>query len=319
MRDQLKADAAAAAYAQHPLRLVLKGATIGAAGVVPGVSGGTLALILHLYLPLIDALRSFDLTALGLVVRMRVGAFFEHVHLRFLIWLGLGVAGSFLTLALLLEWLLTAQPVLVFAFFFGLIGVSVYYVGRRVRRWRLGPLVGFVIGASLAASIALLAPGQENSAWWYVGLCGMVAIASMMLPGLSGSFVLILMGNYLLVIGAIGHLRIPVLIPLFIGGALGAVLFSRLLSVLFHRYHDGTIATMTGFILGSLLIIWPWKTEVYQVGRLTPGGSPVLAGYEWHIPDFGQGETWLALALVVAGAAALYWVERAALAREAPT
>jgi putative membrane protein len=290
---------------RNDILLFLKGAAMGAANVIPGVSGGTVALVTGIYQRLIDALRAFDHHTAAFLLKRDLPGFARHVDLRFLSALGIGVVASLVTLARALGWLLDEQPVETFAFFFGLILGSVYFVGATVERWGAGPLAGFLIGLAVAVGIALLEPAQANDAPWYLILCGVVAIVSMILPGLSGSYVLLLMGNYRLVLSAIEEFRLLILFWVAVGAAAGLLLFSRLISFLFRRFRNATIALLTGFILGSLVIIWPWK-------RLPADNLKDVSQYQWYLPDATLPATWLQLGLILLGIAAVWLMERSA-------
>lgn len=303
------------------------GVAMGAANVIPGVSGGTIAFISGIYERLINALKSLDLDALKLLTQGKIKALLVHVDFWFLVSLFAGVALSIISLAKLLKYLFGEYPVLVWAFFFGLILASIYFVGRTVGKWAVPQLAGAVVFATVAASISFFTPAVENPAFFYVFICGIIAICSMILPGLSGSFVLLLMGNYLLVLGAISAMDFGIIIPMALGCVVGLVVFSRFLSWLFDNYRDLTIASMTGFIVGSLATIWPWKTAEYlkdASGELVlRKGEPKVIGYNWQLPEvFGgalpdsfAGETWVALLMMLLGMIILIVVEKAGSAK----
>lgn len=297
--------------------LFLKGLAMGAANVIPGVSGGTIALITGIYEKLIDSIKAFDLEAIRLLFSFKLKELADRINLSFLVSVFAGVGLSIFTLAKLLEWLLDQHRIWTMAFFFGLILISVYSVGRTVSQWNKGSILALLVGTAIAVGISLLAPASENPAFLYVFICGIVAICSMILPGLSGSFVLIIMGNYLLVLSAIGDLNFDILIPLGIGCVIGLVGFSQLLSWILKRYRNVTIAMMTGFVLGSLSVIWPWKKQLFmldEAGSLIKksSGAPVVKGYEWLLPDMVAPETWVAFALIFAGIISLWAIERLA-------
>lgn len=299
------------------LTLFLKGLGMGAANVIPGVSGGTIAFITGIFEEFIDSLKAFDLQALKLVARLRFREFATHVNLRFLLPLFLGTGVSLLSLGKLLDWLFRDYPVWVWSFFFGLIVASVYYVSKVVKRWTPGVVAWFVIGAVAALALAFIKPASENPDPLFVVLCGLVAVCSMILPGISGSFVLILMGNYQLVmLQAVPNLDLRIIAPFAIGAALGFIGLSRLISWLLRHFHDATLSLLTGFILGSLVIIWPWKEDVYLLGddglELLKDGDPIVQGYSWHGPDFASQSDWIAFALIAVGVAAVVLLERAA-------
>ena len=238
----------------------LKGFAMGAANVIPGVSGGTIAFITGIYERLIDALKRIDLTTIRMVLDFRLKDAWERIDGRFLTALGLGVVVSILSLARFLKWGFEHHSVLVWAFFFGLIAASLPAVGKLVRRWSRGALGALVLGAGVALSMAFLTPASENDHPFYLIVCGVVATCSMIIPGLSGSFVLLLMGNYkLIMIEAVNALSsgelgeaLRILVPVGIGGVVGVVALARVLSWLFSTWHDIAVALIAGFIAGSL-------------------------------------------------------------------
>ena len=244
------------------LIVVIKGMGVGAANVIPGVSGGTIALLTGIFQRLIDGIKSFNITAARLVFKGQFKAFAEHTDLYFLIAVFLGAAVSIFSLARLLRFLFDHYPVFIWSYFFGLILASVFFVGKTIGRWNIPVILFFIIGTGIASAITFLSPATQNDAFLYLVLCGAVAICSMILPGLSGSFVLILMGNYeLVVIDAVSTLNLQVLLPFAIGSAAGLVAFAHFLSWLFRKFRGETLATMTGFILGpescTPMIIFP--------------------------------------------------------------
>jgi putative membrane protein len=291
----------------------LKGLAMGAANVIPGVSGGTIALITGIYERLINAIKSFDVKALKLLLGRQWRAFWTVTDSTFLLALFAGIGFSIISLARLLEYLLEKHETLTMAFFFGLILVSIFFVGKTVKQWTMTAWLMLIIGIVVATGIAFLAPASENSSFFYVFLCGIVAMCSMILPGLSGSFVLIILGNYALILAAIGNADIGILLPLALGCVFGMIAFSHLLSWIFKNYHDQTIAMMTGFIAGSLLIIWPWKTTLTEsIAREGKPAKEVVTGYDWFIPSLTDSGTLLALLLAFGGALALYVMEKLA-------
>lgn len=297
--------------------LFLKGIAMGAANVIPGVSGGTIAFITGIYEEFIDSLKAFDLKALKLAFRFQIKDLFNYLNLAFLIPLGAGVLVSLLSLGKLLDWLFTHHPVLVWSFFFGLILASVYFVSKNIRHRSLPVVVTFILGTLAALALAFLKPAEENPAFYYVAVCGVVAICSMILPGLSGSFVLILMGNYQLVmLQAVPNLDFQIIIPFAIGGGIGFIILSHAISYLLRNFHDSTLSALTGFILGSLVVIWPWKNELYlsnDLGELIlKKGEKIVQGYDWFIPSFDENGTFVAIALMIAGVVAVSLLEKTA-------
>jgi putative membrane protein len=293
--------------------VVLKGIGMGAANVIPGVSGGTIALITGVFERLVNAIKSFGITALRLLFKGKLKDFIRYTDFYFLIALGLGVLIALFSLARILDFLFQNHPVFIWSYFFGLILASVYFVGRTVEKWKLAVILSFVAGAAIAIIISFLSPTQGNENFLYLLLCGVVGVSSMILPGLSGSFILILMGNYLVIIDAINHLRIEILFPVAIGIVLGLLGFSHLLSWVFRKFRNQTIALLTGFILGSLTIIWPWKEEIYATDLhgeiLMKNEESVIARYELIIPESFSVEVFAAIAIMLAGIASIWMIE----------
>ncbi len=306
--------------------LFLKGGAMGAANVIPGVSGGTIALITGIFEPLIHAIKSFDMVALRLLVRGRFKDFAEHINLSFLLAVFAGIGVSILSLARLLGFLFDHYPIFIWAYFFGLILASVYFVGKTIERWNIPVVFSFLLGTAIAVSLTLMAPATENSSFWYLILSGVVGACSMILPGLSGSFVLILMGNYQLVmIDAINELDLAILLPVALGAAAGILAFSWVLSYIFKRFKDVTVAVLTGFILGSLSVLWPWKHSYDLNAELIPVNSygafdvdPSLfdklkvMSYEPFVPNTLGSIELAALGIALAGILSLWAIEKLA-------
>jgi len=290
--------------------LFLKGLAMGAANVIPGVSGGTIALITGIYERLIDAIKHCDIRAAKLLMNRQFPAFWQHIDGQWLCILLSGVALSIITLARLFEFLLTDYERLTMAFFFGLILLSILYVARGVKQWNTTSLISLMAGTAIAVGIATLAPASQNDNMLYVFLCGVLAISSMILPGLSGSFVLILMGNYALVLGAISSVSLGILLPLAAGCAFGLIAFSHVISWVFKRYADQTLALMTGFVVGSLVIIWPWKEAITRtVERVGKPPREVVTSYQWFLPELQSVDTWIAVVLIILGALTIWTME----------
>lgn len=300
----------------------LKGMGMGAANVIPGVSGGTIALITGIFERLINSIKSFNLTALKLFFTGKWKAFAEHVDLKFLVAVFLGIAAAILSVAKLFKFLFENYPVYIWAFFFGLIIASIYYVGRTVNKWNLGSILFFAIGTGIALLIAFGTPAQENHNFLYLILCGVVGTCSMILPGLSGSYVLLLMGNYeYVMIDAVNMLTtspwegIKILIPVVIGAVIGLLAFAHLLSWIFKNFHDQTVALLTGFILGSTPIIWPWK---HAITNALKDGTEKVVGYQWQWPAINT-EFFIALVIMLLGAAIIIVTEQLATKKEKPS
>lgn len=312
---------------KHYLVLVLKGIGMGAANVIPGVSGGTVALITGIFEELIDSIKSFNIEAIKLILKGRFKEFANHINLGFLVSVFLGVAISILSLAKILDFLFTQYPIYIWAYFFGLILASIYFVGRTVEKWNWSVIITFLIGAGIALSISFLKPATENDGFIYLILCGAVGVCSMILPGLSGSFVLILLGNYQLVfIDAVNNLSFNILLPVVIGAGVGLIAFSHLLSWIYKKYRNQTVSALTGFILGSLAILWPWKNsfdisgeliQTNKFGAFINANSEVLHdvkvfGYNQVLPETVNSVVLFAFALVIIGIISIWLMEKLA-------
>ena len=288
--------------------IVLKGMAMGIANVIPGVSGGTIALITGVFERLINAIKSFDLKAAKLLFSGKIKEFINYTDLGFLISIFVGVGLAIILVARLFEFLFEQYPVFIWSFFFGLILASIYFVGKTIEKWRISVYITFILGTSTALLFTFLTPATENDGFLYLVLCGVVAICSMILPCLSGSFVLILMGNYQLVaIDAINNFRLDVLVPVGIGAVGGLIAFSHVLSWLFKKFKDQTLGALTGFILGSLGVIWPWKTAIEQ----TFGDKVKVVGYDFFLPQMNT-EFFIAILIMAVGIASIWMMERSA-------
>jgi len=297
--------------------LVLKGIAMGAANVIPGVSGGTIALITEIFERLINAIKSFDLTAIKLLFTGKIKAFIKHTDLYFLLAILSGIVLAIVSLARIFDFLFREYPVYIWAFFFGLVLASVYFVGRRISKVNTAVVVTFIIGTTIAIFISFMSKGQESDNFFYLLLCGVAAICSMILPGLSGSFILFIMGNYRLVaIDAINDRDLSILVPVLIGAAGGLIAFSHILSWVFKKYRNETISILTGFILGSVSILWPWQKEAYLLdaaGNLVmKDGEKVITHYSRYIPAEYGIEFWMAIACVLAGIMCIWIIEKLA-------
>lgn len=239
--------------------LVLKGMGMGAADVVPGVSGGTIAFIVGIYDELIQSIKSIDLTALRLFLTGRFAEAWTRVNGYFLLSILAGIGISVFSLAKIITWLLTNHPVLVWAFFFGLVLASAWLVAKDVSRWTWKTVLGFVAGTVAAYFITVATPAETPSNLLFVFVCGAVAICAMILPGISGSFILVLLGKYFYIMDAVKSLRLLVLGVFAAGACVGITTFSRLLSFALSHVRNLTLAVLSGFMLGSLNKVWPWK------------------------------------------------------------
>ena len=256
------------------IALTLKGMGMGAADVVPGVSGGTIAFITEIYEELVNSIKSINLRAVKLLFSGKLAGFWKAINGNFLASVFLGILISVFSLARLLEYLLHNHPVLVWSFFFGLIVASAIYIAGKIKHWNAGKIVALILGIAVAYTITMLTPAQTPETWWFLFLSGALAICAMILPGISGAFILLLLGKYAFVIEAVGNLDVAVLGILAVGALVGIISFSNLLSWFLRNYHDLTIAVLSGFMIGSLNKVWPWKlttqTYVDSHGQVQP-------------------------------------------------
>lgn len=285
---------------------------MGAADVVPGVSGGTIAFISGIYEELIDSISKVNLATLKLWKQEGFSSMWKELNGNFLISLLIGIGLSIITLAKLIRHLLETQPILIWSFFFGLVLASIIYVARQITRWNLGAIILLIAGALTAYFITTLTPQTTNVSYPYVFLSGALAICAMILPGISGSFILLLLGMYKPVLDAIHDKNIGLLATLMLGAVVGLLSFSRLLKWLFDHYENLTLAVLTGFIIGSLNKIWPWK-EVLEAEMIN--GKLKVLKEKSVLPWSYDGEPQLTYALLLAGAGFLFIIllERLAL------
>jgi putative membrane protein len=300
---------------------LIKGIAMGAANVIPGVSGGTIALITGIFERLIGAIKSFDGKAIKYLAKLDFKSFASHTDIVFLISIFAGVGIAIITLARLFDFLFSNYPAYIWSFFFGLVLASVYFVGKTVNSWNTSAVISFLAGAAIAAAVTFMTPATQNENFFYLMLCGVVAVCSMILPGLSGSFVLILMGNYQLVaIDAINNRDLTILFPVLIGAVVGLIAFSHFLSWLLKKFKDQTIALLTGFIFGSLSILWPWKEAIYLKDEngelLLKDGLPKVARYIPEWPAELNQEVWISIVLMIAGVITIWAIEYAAATKK---
>ena len=284
---------------------------MGIANVIPGVSGGTIALITGIYEDLINSLKSFDTKSLKLITSLEISSFIKHTNLYFLLAVFGGSIVSVFSIASLFKYLFIHYPILIWAFFFGLIIASIYFVGKRITHWNTATIISLIIGTLIAISLSFMTPASENDNLFFVFICGIIGISGMMLPGLSGSFILILMGNYeLLMVTAVTELNILLLSVFLLGSAFGLMSFSHILSWVFKHYKNQTLALLTGFILGSLSVIWPWKEVAKSI--IIKGKEKIIA-YNWYFPNELNTETILAILLIIIGILSVYALENFAI------
>lgn len=297
------------------LLLTLKGMAMGAADVVPGVSGGTIALITGIYEELIFSIKSINLKALKLLLSGRPAAFWKAINGSFLLSVLLGIAISIFSLAKGLTFLLHHYPILVWSFFFGLIVASAIYVARTIKAWNAGAVIAGIAGIVIAYFITVISPAEANTTWFYIFFSGMIAICAMILPGISGSFILVLLGMYQFILGAVGDLNIPVLLVFVAGAAIGIIGFSNVLSWLLKKFHTLTIALLAGFMVGSLNKIWPWKevTESFidRHGEVRPLAEKNILPTTYENLTGNESLLWGAILFLVVGFVLIFVIEGA--------
>lgn len=311
---------------QARLLLCLKGMAMGAADVVPGVSGGTIAFISGIYEELLDSLRRWTPAALGIWYREGFRAFWKYTNGNFLLTVFGGVLLSIFSLANVVNYALEYHSLLVWGFFFGLVVASVIYIGRGLPLRNPQVWVGLAVGTLIALLISFGKPMQLPDEWWIVFLAGSIAICAMILPGVSGSFLLLLMGMYPIVIRAVADLNWWTLGSFLAGCVTGLLLFSHFLSWLLRRFREQTLAVLTGFLVGSLNIIWPWKhtlqTFVNRHGEEVPVVQENLWPMQYGTVTGDDPQTAMVLVLMALGLLLVlgleYWASRGDENRKVP-
>lgn len=235
---------------------------MGAADIVPGVSGGSIALITGIYEKLLDSIKSIDKTALSFLFRFEGKAFWKHINGNFLLTILVGILTSIFTLSKFITYLLDNHPIPIWSFFCGLIIISAILILRDIKRWSVSVVISIVIGTLLAYWITGLPPMSSPEAFWFVFIAGAIAICAMILPGISGSFLLLILGQYERILNAVTEKDILTLALFAFGCIVGLLSFSRLISWLLKNYHALTIGLLSGFMIGSINKIWPWKQVI---------------------------------------------------------
>jgi putative membrane protein len=306
--------------------LVLRGMAMGASDIVPGVSGGTMAFILGIYEELIQSIR--DVAQPGFVkaaITLKLREALAILNWPFLLSVGTGILLSIFTLSQILESLLENQPVYLWSFFFGLVLSSIWVVSKRIKVWRLSYVAALLLAAAAAYLLVGLVPAQTPDAPWFLFLSGALAICAMVLPGVSGAFILVLLGKYQYVLAAVNDLDLFALFFVAAGAGIGIVTFAQVLGWLFKRYHDATVAALIGLMVGSLRKIWPWKLDVEWLRdadgafALDSAGERIVALQRNLLPtlsDNGAAEIGTALLLALIGFGLILLLDRLALRME---
>ena len=256
--------------------VALKGFAMGAANVIPGVSGGTIALLTGLFNELIDSLNAImSVSTWKLLIKGNFKEFWKTINGTFLLWLAIGVIISVYSLAKLMEYVLAHHPVQTWAFFFGLIVVSAVFMLYDIKDWKGSDVIWLVLGVALGAFICLMSPTETTSDLWFIAVCGAIAICTMFLPGISGSFILVLFGKYEYIMKAISELNIPVLLVFALGCVIGIVAFSKVLHWLIGKYEKQTLLVLIGFTIGALVKVWPWADKAAYEAANALNNQPV--------------------------------------------
>lgn len=292
--------------------IFLRGLLMGAADIVPGVSGGTVAFITGIYDQLLDSLRAVDLEFLARLSRLDIAGAWQHINGRFLLALLLGIATSIFSLAQLVSWVLEHHPVPLWAFFFGLILASALVLLREVDNWSVPKVLCLLSAGAVAVCIALSPVMSLEMGLVGVFLAGFLAVCAMILPGISGSFILVLLGMYSTTLVALKSLDLVFILVFVIGAGCGLLCFSRLLHWLLQRFHQGTMAVLTGFLFGSLLVVWPWKRVLEWVegshGQLKPAQQFPVSPLDYQIYTGQDPQLWFCLSLMIVGFAVVWLI-----------
>ncbi|MBJ6368345.1 DUF368 domain-containing protein [Snuella sedimenti] len=316
--------------------LILKGLGMGAANKVPGVSGGVVAFVAGFYEEFIYSLQKINRKAFKLLINGRFKSFYNYINGRFLSLLLFGMVVSYFSVSKVLDYLIKHYELYVWSVFFGMIIGSIYYINKDFRDWNYKTYTSLAIGIIIGVSISFLNPAKENDNLWFVFFCGIISVSGMTLPGFSGSFILILLGNYVLLlvdsvnalydtfyeiikgdfsfIDKVERMRMLKVLAVFtLGSVTGLVTFSHLLNYILKHYKSITLSVIIGFIIGSLGVVWPWKKTIYKVQAngsflLDSTGEKIIANYKRYIPEL-HAETYYAIGFIILGIAIVLALE----------
>lgn len=290
--------------------ITLKGIAMGAADVVPGVSGGTIAFISGIYQELIDSINKINFTALKVLKQEGIKSCWQYINGNFFLALLLGIGISILSLAKLIRYLLETQPIGVWSFFFGLMLASIFFLWKDIKQWTLGSILSMVISCFVAYYITIIPPMAGSDNLFFLFFAGALAICAMILPGISGAFILVLLGAYHKVLEALDHFDIKTLLVVGLGAVFGILSFSKVLKWLFEHQKNLTMAGLTGFIIGSLNKIWPWKEVVSS--QVDAHGKTIILLERSVLPQHydGHPQVFIALLLATFGFFLLYGLEK---------
>ncbi len=317
--------------------LVIKGLAMGAANKVPGVSGGVVAFVAGFYEEFIYSLQKINVKAFKLLINFRFKSFWRYINGRFLGLLILGMLISYFSVSKILDYLIIHYELYVWAAFFGMIIGSIYYIIKDFDDWSRRNILLILLGIIVGISISLLSPAKENDNLWFVFICGIIGVSGMTLPGLSGSFILILLGNYvLLLVDSVNALYdtiadmlqwdfsfidntrrirlLKVLVVFSLGSLTGLITLSHFLGYVLKHYKNATFAAIIGFITGSLGVVWPWKHKIYKLDTLGNTqidalGNPILDNYDRYFPDLTITETYFGIFYIILGIGLVLWLE----------
>ena len=296
--------------------LILKGIAMGTANVIPGVSGGTIALITNIYERFINALKNLNFTAIKLLFAGKIKELINYIDLYFLLQVFTGVLIAFFTIAFLLKYLFLHYPIYTWAFFFGLIIGSSWLIVKKLNKMTLWDWVLLLIGISIPVIMVFLKPINENDNLFYILFCGIIGTSGMVLPGISGSYLILLLGNYkLIMLDAVTTLNLRILIPFLIGSILGLIIVSYFISLLLKKYYNQVLSLLAGFVIGSLALIWPWKYSIdfthglllqNKFGALIDANGqlinfkPYIIKYQYFLPEIDT-QFWISILLIIIG------------------
>lgn len=292
------------------LIISLKGVAMGAADAVPGVSGGTIAFISGIYEELISTISNVNLALFKTLFSEGIKPFWKALNGNFITALMIGIIISFVSFMRLAKYLLENHPVLIWSFFFGLIVASIYFVGKQITKWNIGSIVALIIGASIAFYVTTLPALASNDNSLYLFIAGAIAICAMILPGISGSFILIILGAYKTLSDALHDFDIKKILIFTAGATIGLLSFSHLLKWLFKNYHNITLALLAGFIFGSLNKVWPWKETLTWHTNSKGIRTAVLQESISPFSFDGDSQLILAVALMITGFLTIFILER---------
>lgn len=282
---------------------------MGIAELVPGVSGGTIAFVAGIYEEFITSINNVNLATFRILRKEGIQPFWNKLNGNFLVAIFLGMGISIISFSRLIKWLLEYHPIPVWAFFFGLVLASVVFVAKAIKKWNLATIILFIIGAVGAYFITTLPPSANTDSLPFLFFSGAVAICAMILPGISGAFILVLLGSYETVLGAVGDKDFKILITVALGCLFGLLSFAKVLKWLFEKYKDLTLAVLTGFILGSLNKIWPWK----RILETRVFGEKIIPIKTQNISPFafdGDHQLFFAIIAAVVGFSLIFILER---------